>query len=56
MNFTCNIDILNDVKYVVVVDLPSPFGRQDMVHGAPDLACLLKCLPAFIIENMHINF
>ena len=57
INFTCDIDVLDDVKDVVVVDLALPFSLQDVVHGALDLTTLLQGLPAFIIQgHMHIIF
>jgi hypothetical protein len=54
MNFTCDVDVLDDVKNIVVVDLPFPLGLQDVVHGAPDLTILLQRLPAFIIQETCI--
>ena len=51
MNFTCDVDVLDDVKDVVVVDLPLPLGLQDVVHGAPDFTSLLQRLPAFITQG-----
>ena len=57
-DFTSDVDVLDNVKDIIVIDLPLPLGLQDIVHDAPDLTGLLQRFPASIIqeENMHINF